>query len=107
MRQSHALRSALLAFVALTAATAGAQQYPSRPVRLIIGYAAGGGTDIVARVVAQSLGDGLGRQVLVDNRPGAGGNIATELAVKSPPDGHTIVMGNVGPMTVNPHLYKL
>lgn len=84
-----------------------AQGYPAKPVRLIIAYAAGGGTDIVGRVVAQKLGDGLGRQVIVDNRPGAAGNIATEIAVRAPADGYTLLMGNIGPIAVNPHLYKL
>jgi tripartite-type tricarboxylate transporter receptor subunit TctC len=81
--------------------------YPVKPVRLIIAYAAGGGTDTVGRVFAQKLTDGLGRQVIVDNRPGANGNIATEVAVRSPPDGYTMIMGNIGPIGVNPHLYKL
>ena len=107
MCKSGVLLSALLACVGLNITVTSAQQYPTKPVRLIIGYAAGGGTDTVARVVAQTLTEGLGRQVLVDNRPGAGANIATELAVRSPPDGYTLLMGNVGPMTVNPHLYKL
>ena len=88
-------------------ASAQAQQYPVKPVRLIVGYAAGGGTDTVARVFAQKLSEGLGRQVVVDNRPGGGGNIATEIAVKSPADGYTVLMGNIGPIAVNPHLYKL
>ncbi len=76
-------------------------------MRLIIAYAAGGGTDTVGRVFAQKLTEGLGRQVIVDNRPGANGNIATEIAVNSPPDGYTMIMGNIGPIGVNPHLYKL
>jgi tripartite-type tricarboxylate transporter receptor subunit TctC len=92
---------------AILHANAQAQQYPVKPVRLIVAYAAGGGTDIVARVFAQKLGEGLGRQVVVDNRPGGGGNIATEIAVKSSADGYTILMGNIGPIAVNPHLYKL
>lgn len=81
--------------------------YPQKPVRLIIAYAAGGGTDTVGRVIAQKLSEGLGRQVFIDNRPGANGNIATELAVNAPPDGYTMIMGNIGPIGVNPHLYKL
>jgi tripartite-type tricarboxylate transporter receptor subunit TctC len=100
----------LAAAVAMTmscAHAADAQQYPVKPVRLIIAYAAGGGTDTVGRVFAQKLSEGLGRQVIVDNRPGANGNIATEVAVKSQPDGYTMIMGNIGPIGVNPHLYKL
>jgi len=101
---------ALLAIAALTpapAAVADSDGYPAKPLRLIIAYAAGGGTDIVGRVFAQKLSEGLGRQVIVDNRPGANGNIATEVAVKAPPDGYTMLMGNIGPIGVNPHLYKL
>ena len=94
-------------FAAALSSHAAAQSYPAKPVRLIIAYAAGGGTDTVGRVFAQKLSDGFGRQVIVDNRPGANGNIATELAVKSPPDGYTLLMGNIGPIAVNPHLYKL
>jgi tripartite-type tricarboxylate transporter receptor subunit TctC len=101
------LLSCAIAAGAILQANAQAQQYPVKPVRLLVAYAAGGGTDIVARVFAQKLGAGLGRQVVVDNRPGGGGNIATEIAVKSPADGYTILMGNIGPIAVNPHLYKL
>lgn len=94
-------------FLAGTLHHALAQPYPAKSIRLIIGYAAGGGTDTVGRVIAQKLSEGLGRQVIVDNRPGANGNIATEIAVRAPPDGYTILMGNIGPIAVNPHLYKL
>lgn len=90
-----------------TAATAGAQTYPTKPVRLIVAYAAGGGTDTVARVIAQKLSEALGRQVIVDNRPAGSGNLATELAGRAAPDGYTVLVGNVGPMTVNPHLFSL
>lgn len=91
----------------VAAVAADAHNYPTKPVRLIIAYSAGGGTDTVGRVFAQRLSEGLGKQVIVDNRPGAGGNIATEVAVNSPPDGYTMLMGNIGPIGVNPHLYKL
>ncbi|HSQ05421.1 MAG TPA: tripartite tricarboxylate transporter substrate binding protein [Burkholderiales bacterium] len=84
-----------------------AQPYPAKSIRLIVAYAAGGGTDVVGRVFAQKLTESLGKQVIVDNRPGAAGNIATELAVRSAPDGYTLLMGNIGPIAVNPHLYKL
>lgn len=97
----------VLLSAALTHADLIAQQYPAKPIRLIVAYAAGGGTDIVGRVFAQKLTEGLGKQVIVDNRPGAAGNIATELAIQSPPDGYTLLMGNIGPIAVNPHLYKL
>ncbi|HEX2830865.1 MAG TPA: tripartite tricarboxylate transporter substrate binding protein [Burkholderiales bacterium] len=103
----RAAAGALAALLAAPWAPSSAQQYPSKTVRLIIAYAAGGGTDTVGRVIAQKLAEGLGKPVIVDNRPGAGGNIATELAVRSPADGYTLLMGNIGPIAVNPHLYKL
>ncbi|MEA3154828.1 MAG: hypothetical protein QOK44_2417 [Betaproteobacteria bacterium] len=107
LKASSALLAAAVAMTLSCAHAADAQQYPVKPVRLIIAYAAGGGTDTVGRVFAQKLSEGLGRQVIVDNRPGANGNIATEVAVKSQPDGYTMIMGNIGPIGVNPHLYKL
>ena len=103
----YGLLSVLLLCVAGHPAVANAQQYPVKSIRYIVAYAPGGGTDTVARVIAQKLTESLGKQVIVDNRPGAAGNIATELALKSPPDGYTLLMGNVGPMAVNPSLYKL
>jgi tripartite-type tricarboxylate transporter receptor subunit TctC len=82
-----------------------ARNYPSRPVRIIIGYTAGGGNDIIARVVSGKLAEGLGQPVIVENRPGAQSIIAAELVAKAPPDGHTILMGPSGPMTINPATY--
>jgi tripartite-type tricarboxylate transporter receptor subunit TctC len=74
---------------------------------MVVGFEPGGGTDTVARVVAKFLGDNIGQQVLVENRAGAGGNIAVDYVIKSAPDGYTIVLGNVGALTVNPHIMKL
>jgi len=68
-----------------------AQTYPARPVRIVVGFAAGGGTDIVARLIGQSLSNRLGQQLIVENRPGAGTNIATEAVVRAPPDGYTLL----------------
>src|SRR5258708_28103644 len=79
---------------------------PSRPIVAVVGFEPGGGTDTVARIVAKTLGDNLGQQVPVENRAGAGGNIAVDYVAKSAPDGYTIVLANVGAMTVNPHLIK-
>jgi hypothetical protein len=74
----------------LVAAPVCAQNWPTKPVRLIVGFAPGGSTDIVARLIAQEMGKNIGQQVVVENRPGAGSAIAAELTAKSPPDGHTI-----------------
>ena len=69
-----------------------AQAYPSRPVRLIVGFPAGGGVDIIARLIGQWLSERLSQQFVIENRPGAGGNIATEAAVRAPPDGYTLLV---------------
>ncbi|MEO8857207.1 MAG: tripartite tricarboxylate transporter substrate binding protein [Burkholderiaceae bacterium] len=82
-----------------------AQAYPAKPIRLIVPFSAGGTTDVLARIIAQNLSNTIGQQVVVDNRPGANGNIGTDLAAKSPADGYTIVMSFDGTMTINPHTY--
>ncbi len=83
-----------------------AQAYPNHAVTSVVGFAPGGGTDTVSRIVAKTLGEQLGQQVLTDNRAGAGGNIATDFVAKAPPDGYTLLLGNVGSLTVAPHLVK-
>ena len=83
-----------------------ADAYPDRPIRLIVPYAAGGGTDAIARVIAQGVTGQLGQQMVVENNGTAGGNVATAQAAKADPDGYTVLMANPGPMTVNPHLFK-
>jgi len=97
-------RKLLLSALLLPLASA-AQVYPSKPVRLIVPFAAGGTTDVLARLVGQKLSDTLGQQVVVDNRPGANGNIGTEIAVKAPADGYTIVMAFDGTIAINPSTY--
>ena len=80
--------------------------YPSKPIRIIVGYSAGGGNDIIVRVMAPELSKGLGQSVVVENKPGAQSIIAAELAAKSAPDGYTIFMGPSGPMSINPATYS-
>ena len=85
---------------ALFAADAPAQSYPAKPIRLVVGFPAGGPTDIVSRTIAPRMSEALGQQILVDNRGGAGGVIATEQVTKAPPDGHTLLMGTIGGIAV-------
>jgi tripartite-type tricarboxylate transporter receptor subunit TctC len=100
-----ALACAAVAFCAV--GTARAETFPDRPVRMIVAFPAGGGTDIVARLVAERLTKLWGQQVIVDNRGGAGGVIGTEAAARSPADGYTILMATLGNLSINPHLYKM
>src|SRR5688572_27652255 len=79
--------------------------YPNRPIRMLVGFAPGGGTDTTARALTPKLSERLGQQVIVDNRPGAAGNIATEIITKAPPDGYTILMGTIAALSINPTLY--
>lgn len=97
----------LLAGLALLpwATSALAQEYPSRPIRLLVGFAAGGSTDVFARAIAPRLQALLGQPVVIENRPGAGGNIATEATARSAPDGYTLLLGTIGPLAINPTLY--
>ncbi len=80
--------------------------YPERPITLILPYAAGGGTDTIARVLGKALSEELKGNIIVENRPGAGGNLATDAVSTSKPDGYTLLIGNQGPMAVNPFLFK-
>ncbi|SEA91694.1 tripartite tricarboxylate transporter substrate binding protein [Variovorax sp. YR216] len=108
--QRTPLRFVAQALFALAAAAgavvpASADDYPTRPIRLIVPFAPGGVTDTGARVVADRLGQRLGQQVVVDNRPGASGNIGTQMAAVAPPDGYTLVLGFDGTLVINPHVY--
>src|SRR5262245_29568489 len=100
------MKRILIAVLALLAAPALAQDYPSKPIRIIVGYAAGGGNDIIVRVMTNELSKGLGQPVIVDNKPGAQGIIGAELAARAAPDGYTLMMGPSGPMTINPATYS-
>ncbi|HEX9184439.1 MAG TPA: tripartite tricarboxylate transporter substrate binding protein [Burkholderiales bacterium] len=92
---------------ALAAAGAAAQGgFPARPITMVVGFAPGGGTDTAARIIAKAATEVLGQSVVVENRAGAGGNIAHEQVAKAAPDGHTILLGSVGPLTVAPHMIK-
>ena len=99
------LISCACAVAALAAPQALAQQFPTKPVRIIVAFPPGGGTDIVTRVVGAKLAEGWGQQVIVDNRAGASGVIGTEAAARAAPDGYTWLMGTMGNLTVNQHLY--
>jgi tripartite-type tricarboxylate transporter receptor subunit TctC len=90
----------------LAAFPATAADYPVKPIRLIVPFAAGGGNDAVARTIAQRLSAGLGQQVVVDNRAGAGGVVGAELAAKSAPDGYTLFLGGVGSHAINPSVHR-
>ena len=83
-----------------------AQAYPQRPVRLIVPFAPGGTTDILARLIGQKLTPVLGQPVVIDNRPGANGAVGSEFVAKSTPDGHTLIMGYLGSLAINPHLFS-
>ena len=99
------LRAATLGIFSLLSVTGGAQSYPAKPVRIVVGLAPGGGTDIITRMVGQKLGPQIGQQIVVDNRPGAGGNVAAELVARSAPDGYTLIVVTAS-HAVNPSLYK-
>src|SRR5689334_12584345 len=109
-KPSIARQSLLAAMMLFTGAVHAAQAdkgsaYPTKPVRLVVPLTAGGPTDLLARIIAVPLSEVLGEQVIVDNRPGAGGNIGADIAAKSPPDGYTLFMGTSGPLSINSTLY--
>jgi tripartite-type tricarboxylate transporter receptor subunit TctC len=104
-------RTTLVALAAISLALAGAPSasaqapFPSKPIRIVVPFPPGGTTDILARAAAQKMTEAWKEQVVVDNRPGAGGNIGAELVAKAPPDGYTMLMGTVGTHAINPSLY--
>jgi tripartite-type tricarboxylate transporter receptor subunit TctC len=100
------MKTAWIAAIALavTGSALAKGSYPTRPVTMVVGFAPGGGTDTVARIIAKNLSESLGQQVVVENRAGAGGNIATDYVAHAAPDGYTILLGNVGSLAVAPHM---
>jgi tripartite-type tricarboxylate transporter receptor subunit TctC len=99
------LLSTVPALLAAPAVHAQAGAFPNRPIRLVVGFAPGGTTDIAARLIAPKIQAVLGQSVVVENRAGASGNIASELVVRSPADGYTLLLGTIGPLAINPTLY--
>jgi tripartite-type tricarboxylate transporter receptor subunit TctC len=98
-------RIAVALALALLATAAPAQDYPARPVTLIVPYAAGGGNDVMARIVAEKMSRALGQQIVIENKGGAGGSIATRQIAKAAPDGYTLGLGGTGTLAINPTLY--
>src|SRR5688572_30021871 len=106
MKVTLTSRAALAATLVVCAgASAHTPNYPSRPVRFIVANAPGGGLDVVARLTSPTVSQALGQQIIIDSRAGATGSVAAELTAKSAPDGHTILMGAIGNLAVNPHIY--
>jgi tripartite-type tricarboxylate transporter receptor subunit TctC len=96
----------LVALAGLVGSTAVADEYPARPVRIIVPFAAGGGTDVIARVIAERLGHQLKQRFVIENITGAGGNVGVERVVRAAPDGYTLLLASMGVVSVNPALYK-
>src|SRR5438093_12294694 len=107
MEPAARLVNLLFLGLALAAHSAWAQPHPSRPIKIVVAFPAGGGADLAARVVGQKLSESLGQPVVVENRAGANGNIGAEAVARAAPDGYTIVMGSNANITTNPHLMAL
>ena len=105
--RSNPLAAGLALAVVCGAAQSAQPSFPSRPVRLVVGFGVGGGVDLLARTIAPKLGEALGHTWVVDNRTGASGNLSTEIVARANPDGHTILMVLNTQLTANPSLYKL
>ena len=99
-------RSAALCLLFFAASICAQEPYPGRPVRIVVGYSAGGGNDLIVRVMAPRLSEGLGQPIIIENKPGAQAIIACEYVAKASPDGYTLLMGPTGPMAMNPATYS-
>ncbi|MDA8124685.1 MAG: tripartite tricarboxylate transporter substrate-binding protein, partial [Deltaproteobacteria bacterium] len=104
MKKRYAMMLAVL--LALTAGIAFAQDYPTKPINLIIPFAPGGASDVVARIISPLMSKELGQQIVVDNRAGASGNIGVAYAARASNDGYNVLLGNIGTMAINPALFK-
>ena len=102
MRRSRASRLAALALCLFGLASAAAQEYPVKPIRVVVGFAAGGPTDVIARIIAQDMSVMFGQSVIVDNRTGANSLIATELVAAAAPDGYTLMLCNIATHAITP-----
>jgi tripartite-type tricarboxylate transporter receptor subunit TctC len=98
-------RVAALSFVLFAVAAFAQESYPSKPIRIVVGYSAGGGNDLIVRVMAPRMAEGLGQPIIIENKPGAQAIIASEYVAKASPDGYTLLMGPTGPMAMNPATY--
>jgi len=105
--QAGAALALLPVLMALTAPAQAQDFPPKKPISLVVGFAPGGAADTAARLIAKKLGDNIGQTVIVDNKPGAGGNIAHQFVANAPGDGATLLFGSVGPLTIAPHMMKL
>ena len=108
MQSSAIMRSAISVIVVAASClpSATAADYPVKPIRMVVGFAPGGGTDTTARAISAKLGELVGQQVIIDNRAGAAGNIATEMVAKANPDGYTLLLGTIAALAINPSLYR-
>jgi len=99
------INTMLIAAIVAIAIPAHAQTYPSKPIRIIVPYPAGGTSDILARTIGQRLSESLGQPVIVENKPGANGNVGADLVAKSPPDGYTLLLADIGALAISPSVY--
>ena len=106
MKPASITLTAISLAMASTFCAAQAPAYPDKPIRMLVGFAPGGGTDTTARAISAKLGELMGQQVIIDNRAGAAGNIATEMVAKAVPDGYTLLLGTIAALAINPSLYR-